>query len=175
MASSSKNPIILIGTPLGNVKVEIFEHEAPITSKNFLRYVDGKLYDGTSFLRTVKLENQLDSEIKIELISGGVVSREKGYPLLEHETTQVTGLKHVNGTISMSRGKPGSATSRFFVCVGDQPELNYGGRRNPDGQGFAAFGKVVEGMDVIRMIHKQPFEGQMLKPPIEISSIHRIN
>ena len=174
MTFLSRNPKILIMTPLGNIEGEIFEDKAQITSKNFFRYVDSKLYDGTSFLRTVRLKNQKDSEIKIELISGGVVPRDKCYPPIEHETTMVTGLKHIDGTISMSRGKPGSATSRFFICVGDQPELNFGGRRNPDGQGFAAFGKVVEGMDVIRMIHNQPSEGQILKPPIEIISIRRI-
>lgn len=175
MISSRKHPIILIKTSLGDIKVEIYKDKAPITSKNFLQYVEDKLYDGTSFLRTLTMENQPNSEVKIELISGGLVPREKSYPPIEHETTQVTGLKHIDGTISISRGKTGSATARFFLCVGDQPELDYGGHRNPDGQGFAAFGQLVEGMDVVRKIHKQPFEGQSLKPPIEIFSVRRIS
>ena len=175
MSPSSKKSIILIRTSFEDIKVEIFEDKAPITSKNFLRYVDNKLYDKTSFLRTVTLKNQQDSEVKIELISGGLVSREKSYPPIEHETTRVTGIKHVDGTISMSRGGPGSAASRFFICVGDQPELDHRGRRNPDGQGFAAFGQVIEGMERVRFIHQQPSEGQALKPPVKIISIRRIN
>lgn len=171
MIASGKNPIVLIRTSLGEIKGEIYKDKAPMTSENFLRYVDGNLYDGTSFIRTVTLENQPNSEVKIEIIAGGLVPREKSYPPIELETTQVTGLKHVDGTISLSSAR----TSRFFICIGDQPELDYGGRRDSDRQGFAAFGQVVEGMDVVRMIHKQPFEGQSLKPPIEISSVRRIS
>jgi peptidyl-prolyl cis-trans isomerase A (cyclophilin A) len=79
----------------------------------------------------------------------------------------------VDGAISMARMKPGTATSSFFICIGDQPELDYGGNRNPDGEGFAAFGRVTEGMDVVRKIHKQPCEGQRLEPTIEILTVRR--
>jgi peptidyl-prolyl cis-trans isomerase A (cyclophilin A) len=173
MSTSSKKHKILIKTPFGDIKGEIFEDKSPVTSKNYLRYVNKKLYDKTSFLRTVRLENQKDSEVKIELISGGVVPKEKSYPPIDHETTKKTGIKHLDGTISMSRGEPGSAASRFFICVGDQPELDYGGLRNPDGH--AAFGQVIEGMDVVRMIHQQQSEGQALNPPIEIISVRKIH
>ena len=95
-------------------------------------------------------------------------------PPIEHETTIKTGILHKNGVISMARLKPGSASSEFFVCVGDQPELDFGGKRNPDGQGFSAFGKVVNGMDVVTKIHQQPADGQMLDPQIKILDIVRV-
>jgi len=178
LTSPDGNPIVLISTFLGDIEVEIFQGRAPITSENFLRYVDDKLYDGTTFFRTVTMENQPNSEVKIEVIQGGTMPEDRVYPStyppIEHETTETTGLRHVDGAISMARMKPGTATSSFFICIGDQPELEYGGERNPDGQGFAAFGCVTEGMDVIRKIHKQPCEGQRLKPPIEIISSRRI-
>ncbi|UCD44011.1 MAG: peptidylprolyl isomerase [Candidatus Bathyarchaeota archaeon] len=179
MTPSSGNPKIVIRTPLGDVRVEIFKEKAPITSENFLRYVDDKLYDGTSFFRTVTMGNQPNSEVKIEVVQGGTVPRDRAYPStyppIEHETTERTGLRHVDGAVSMARMEPGSATSSFFICIGDQPELDFGGRRNLDGKGFAAFGMVVEGMDVVRAIQRQPHEGQRLMPPVEISSISRVN
>ena len=179
MTTSNGNLKVLIRTPLGDVKVEIFEEEAPVTSRNFLRYVDDKLYDGTSFFRTVTMENQPNSEVKIEVVQGGTVPRDWAYPStyppIEHETTEMTGLRHVDGAVSMARMKPGSATSSFFICIGDQSELDFGGRRNPDGHGFAVFGRVVEGMDVVRGIQRQPHEGQRLTPPVEISSISRVS
>jgi peptidyl-prolyl cis-trans isomerase A (cyclophilin A) len=177
MTTSSGNLKVLIRTPLGDVKVEIFEEEAPVTSRNFLRYVDDKLYDGTSFFRTVTMENQPNSEVKIEVVQGGTVPRDRAYPStyppIKHETTEMTGLRHVDGAVSMARMEPGSATSSFFICIGDQPELDFGGRRNLDGQGFAAFGRVVEGMDVVRSIHRLPHDGQRLTPPVKITSISR--
>lgn len=169
---------MLIITSLGEIEVEIFRGRAPITSENFLRYVDDGLYDGTAFFRTVTMENQPDSEVKIEVVQGGTMPKDRAYPStyspVEHETTEVTGLRHVDGAVSMARMGPGTATSSFFICIGDQPELDYGGKRNPDGQGFAAFGCVTDGMGVVRMIHKQPREEQRLEPPIEIISCRRI-
>jgi peptidyl-prolyl cis-trans isomerase A (cyclophilin A) len=172
------NPLVLISTSLGEIEVEVFQGSAPITSENFLRYVDDRLYDGTSFFRTVTLGNQHDSEVKIEVIQGGTMPKDRAYPStyspIEHEATETTGLRHVDGAISMARMKPGTATSSFFICIGDQPELDYGGRRNPDGQGFAAFGVVTEGMGVVREIHVHACEGQRLEPPVEIISSRRI-
>ena len=90
------------------------------------------------------------------------------------ETTKQTGLHHTNGTISMARGAPASATSSFFICINDQPSLDFGGKRNPDGQGFAAFGKVTKGMDVVKKIQQlYPDQGQYFKPPVTIISIDR--
>jgi len=172
------SPRVLISTSLGDIEVEVYPERAPVTTENFLRYVDDGLYDGTAFFRTVTMENQPNSEVKIEVIQGGTMPKDRAYPStyppIEHETTERTGLRHVDGAISMARMKPGTATSSFFICIGDQPELDYGGRRNPDGQGFAAYGIVTKWMDVVRKIHKQSCEGQRLEPPIEIISARRV-
>lgn len=170
------NPQVLIKTELGDIKVEVYVNEAPITASNFLKYVEKKLFDGGSFYRVVTMDNQPDNDVKIEVIQGGLGFGEsdKGFPPIAHETTANTGIKHKEGVISMARNEPGSASSEIFICIDDQPELDFGGKRNPDGQGFAAFGKVIEGMDVVREIQRQPAEGQMLDPQIKIYSITRI-
>lgn len=95
-------------------------------------------------------------------------------PPIKHETTAETGILHGDGVISMARAEPGTASSEFFICIGDQPELDYGGMRNPDGQGFAAFGKVIEGMDVVRKIQSLKDEGQMLKEKVDITSVIKL-
>ncbi len=169
----SSNPVVLIKTTMGDIKVEIYEEKNPITSANFLRYVDEGLYDGTSFFRTVLMDNQPNNDVKIDVIQGGQVLKEKEYEPIKLERTTLTGLRHLDGTISMGRFQPDSAKSSFFFCIGDQPELDYGGKRNPDGQGFATFGMVRDGMDVVRAIQVMPHEEQRLTPPIEIISIRR--
>jgi peptidyl-prolyl cis-trans isomerase A (cyclophilin A) len=125
------------------------------------------------FYRVVRMDNQPNNEVKIEVIQGGLFSDNEINKIepIRHETTQKTGIKHLDGTISMARNKPGSASTEFFICIGDQPELDFGGKRNPDGQGFAAFGKVIEGMDVVRNIQQQKDKGQYLSEPIPISKI----
>lgn len=95
-------------------------------------------------------------------------------PPIKHETTKETGILHKDGAISMGRLGPGTATSEFFICAGDQPELDFGGKRNPGRQGFSAFGKVVEGMDAVRKIHQLPAEKQMLVSRVKISNIVRV-
>jgi len=162
-----------IKTSLGNFVVELFPKKAPITCSNFLKYVDAKLYDGTDFFRVQNLQNQDNRPIKIEVIQGGAVDSAKCFPKIHHESTAKSGILHRDGTLSMARGDTGTTTSSFFICINDQPELDFGGKRNPDGQGFAAFGKVVEGMDVVRNIYKQPFNGQLFTPKILILSINR--
>src|SRR3989440_8804620 len=111
----------------------------------------------------------------MEVIQVGVNPelKNKEFEPIKLERTNQTGLKHVNGAISMARLGADTATSDFFVCIGDQPELDYGGKRNPDGQGFAAFGKVVKGMDVVKEIQAAPAEGQTLKPPVKILKVTR--
>jgi peptidyl-prolyl cis-trans isomerase A (cyclophilin A) len=155
--------------------MEIDLEAAPVTAANFLRYIDENRIEGATFYRIVTLQNQPNSDVKIEVIQGGLVGRQSGngLPPIEHETTEKTGILHKNGVISMARMNPGSASSEFFVCVGDQPELDYGGKRNPDGQGFAAFGRVIEGMEVVHKIHRLPVEGQYLKTRIRIESVSR--
>ena len=159
---------------MGDIKVELYPDKAPITAGNFLRYVDAGLYDGTTFFRTVTMQNQPNNDVKIEVIQGGQVDKEKEYEPITLERTTLTGLSHVDGVISMSRFEPDSARSSFFFCIGDQLELDFGGKRYTDGQGFSAFGKVIEGMDVVRAIQVQPHEGQRLTPPIKINKTRRI-
>jgi len=124
----------------------------------------------------VTMDNQPDDSIRIEVIQGGLFddNHPAMLPPIRHETTAESGILHTDGVISMARWEPGTATSEFFICVGDQPELDYGGRRNPDGQGFAAFGKVIKGMNVVKKIHVQPADGQYLNPVIPILEVSLI-
>jgi len=176
-AQNSGRVLVLVRTELGEIVLEIDATRAPITSANFLRYLDAGHYDGGIFHRTVKMDNQPDSPVKIEVIQAGVNpdrSRD-GFPPIQLERTNTTGLRHVDGAISMARGQPDSATSGWFICINDQPSLDFGGARNPDGQGFAAFGRVVQGMDVVRKIHRAPnTDAQRLTPPIKILKAARI-
>jgi peptidyl-prolyl cis-trans isomerase A (cyclophilin A) len=168
---------VLVRTELGDILLEVDTKRAPNTAANFLRYVDGGHYDGGTFHRTVKMDNQPDSPVKIEVIQAGVnPDRAKdGFAAIPLERTSVTGLRHSNGVISMARGQPDSATSGWFVCINDQPSLDFGGARNPDGQGFAAFGRVVQGMDVVRKIQQAPnTDAQRLTPPIKILKASRV-
>ena len=166
----------LIKTTLGDISIELYPENAPITVTNFLRYVDAHLYDSSSFFRAVTLNNQPSNPVKIEVIQGGNVDSTKEFAPIPIETTYQTGLLHKDGTISMARGAPASATCSFFICINDQPSLDHGGKRNPDGQGFVAFGKVTKGMDVVKKIQQlYPEQGQYLKPPVTINSITRIN
>lgn len=125
---------------------------------------------------TVKPDNQPNNSIKIEVIQAGInpARAKEQAPPVPLERTSITGLKHVDGTISMARLGPDTATSDFFICIGDQPALDFGGMRNPDGQGFAAFGQVTRGMDIVKRIQQAPADGQSLKPPVEIIRIRRI-
>lgn len=174
---SVNDPTVLVQTELGGFQMEVFLEKSPITSANFLKYVDDKLYDDTTFFRTVTEDNQPTPQqptaVKILVIQGGQVDKTKEHSPIEHESTQKTGVRHVTGAVSMSRSKPGTATSSFFICIRDEPELDFGGQRNSDGQGFSAFGRVVSGMDVVERIHAQSKEGQRLQPPIKIHSIAR--
>jgi peptidyl-prolyl cis-trans isomerase A (cyclophilin A) len=167
-------PRVMIQTSLGSMEVEVDTVRAPITAHNFLRYVDQGSYRGGRFHRTVREDNQPESPVKIAVIQGGAdPQRSQDFPPIPLERTSETGLSHEDGTISMARDGPDTATSDFFITIGDQPELDFGGRRNPDGQGFAAFGKVIRGMDVVRLIQTARAQEQKLTPPIEILDITR--
>jgi peptidyl-prolyl cis-trans isomerase A (cyclophilin A) len=167
-------PRVLIKTELGDIEAEIDTIHAPITAANFLRYVDLGFYRFGRFHRTVRADNQPADKVKIEVVQAGLDSlRVKDFPPIKLERTKLTGLRHKDGTLSMARDGPDTATSDFFICIGDQPSLDFGGKRNPDGQGFAAFGRVVLGMDVIQKIHSAQAQGQKLQPPVAILSIAR--
>jgi len=164
---------VKIATSLGNIIVELESDKAPITAANFLKYVEGGFYKGGSFFRTVRSDNQPDSPVKITVIQAGVHPWKQNFLFdpIPLERTYRTGIKHKNGTISMARAEPGSAQESFFICIDDQPELDFGGKRNPDGLGFAAFGQVIDGMDVVKKINQANAEGQGLMPPILINDM----
>lgn len=163
---------VVMTTELGDLELEVDAARAPATAANFLRYVREGRYDGGRFHRTVRGDNQPGNAVKIDVVQAGVAPAraDHDHAPVRLERTRDTGLRHVDGAISMARAGPDTATSDFFVCVGAQPALDFGGRRNPDGQGFAAFGRVVKGMDVVRRIHRAPANGQALAPPIRILS-----
>jgi peptidyl-prolyl cis-trans isomerase A (cyclophilin A) len=163
-----RNVVVRIDTKIGNIDVELYGSRAPITVCNFIRYVKAGSFDGGTFFRTVRPDNQTNEPVKIDVIQGDIRKGAKAFRPIPMERTATTGIHHIDGAISMARDGPETATSEFFVSVGDQLELDFGGMRNPDGQGFAAFGRVVRGMDVVRRIWIQPAQGENLTPPIGI-------
>jgi peptidyl-prolyl cis-trans isomerase A (cyclophilin A) len=185
VSTQSKSVRVRVQTELGDIVIEVDPVKAPGTTANFLRYVDAGHFDGGVFHRTVKMDNQPESTVKIEVIQAGVnpARAKEGFPAIPLERTSVTGLLHKDGAVSMARGGPDSATSGWFICINDQPSLDFGGNRNPDGQGFAAFGHVVTGMDVVRKIQNAPSsttrttntEAQRLTPPIKIIKVARVS
>lgn len=190
LGEKNVSKIVRIDTEFGAIRLELDDQAAPITVTNFLHYVEEGLYDGGFFHRTVRMDNQSNENLRrgsqhdddrnlpndqarIEVIQAGVNpgrEAELGDPI-PLERTSETGLRHLDGTVSMARFTPDSAVSDFFICINDQPALDFGGMRNPDGQGFAAFGHVIDGMDIVRRIHEQPADGQSLDPAITISRI----
>ena len=175
-ASTPQSPVrVVVETEKGVFELEVDVGRAPVTAGNFLRYLDGGHYDGGTFFRTVHAENQPNDSIRIAVIQGGrdPDAEADPFPAIALERTSETGLVHVDGAVSMGRTGPDTATHSFFICIGDQPSLDFGGMRNPDGQGFAAFGRVVEGMDVVRAIHAAPYEAQRLTPPVRIERVYR--
>jgi peptidyl-prolyl cis-trans isomerase A (cyclophilin A) len=174
-AAAAATARVLVETDLGELELEVELARAPVTARNFLRYVEAGRYDGGRFHRTVTPENQPASPVKIAVIQGGEApAREAGdFPPIPLERTRDTGLRHLDGTLSMARAGPDTATSDFFICVGPQPALDFGGRRNPDGQGFAAFGRVVRGLPVVQRIWRSPSQSgaQALAPPVVIRRV----
>lgn len=171
-------PRVVIKTPRGSIVVELEPRKAPLTTANFLRYVDAKSYDGGTFFRAARTPGVA----KDGTIVGAPDAKVRPFPPIAHESTTKTGLKHLNGTISLGRFATGTATSNFFICVGDQPYLNANPAAKGDNLGYAAFGRVVEGMGVVEKILSLPTNGdtkfkdqrgQWLKPPVPIVSMRR--
>jgi peptidyl-prolyl cis-trans isomerase A (cyclophilin A) len=180
---NSDNSIgVMLETTAGIIELEVYPDRAPLSAGSFLAFVDGGHLDGAGFYRTVSPENDNGSPV-ISVIQGGLLGEEEVLPSVAHETTEDTGLLHLDGVISLARGAPGTASGgAFFICIGDQPALDFGGQRNPDGQGFATFGRVVKGMDVVHDIHQRdasaPTEseymrGQLLTEVVEIVKARR--
>jgi peptidyl-prolyl cis-trans isomerase A (cyclophilin A) len=166
---------VLIETEAGEIEAEIDTVRAPITAANFLKYVDAGHFDGGRFFRTVRPDNQVEKPVKIAVIQAAAnrERRDSFFPAIRLERTNLTGISHKDGTLSMARAEPDSARDSFSICVGDQPSLDFGGARNPDGQGFAAFGQVVRGKDVVRTIQMSTAKGETLTPPVMIVRIRR--
>jgi len=174
-------PRVRIETPNGSIVLELYTDKAPVTAGNFLRYVDENRYQGGVFYRALRLGFAPEKG----LLQGGLNGREtKALPPIAHEPTSQTGIKHLDGTISMARFDPGTAKCEFFICVGDSPYFDADSKQPGDNQGFAAFGRVVEGMDVVRALHQLPvsptegeaygMKGQILAPPVPITAIKRV-
>jgi peptidyl-prolyl cis-trans isomerase A (cyclophilin A) len=171
-------PRVIIKTNHGPIVVELEAQRAPLTSANFLRYVDTRAYDGGSFFRAARdTENP-----KTGTIVGAPAPKVRPFPPIAHESTTKTGLRHKNGTLSLGRFDPGTATDNFFICVGDQPYLDAHPGAPGDNLGYAAFGQVVEGMAVVEKILSLPTNGatkfkdqrgEWLKPPVPIRSMRR--
>ncbi len=172
------NPHIEIQTKLGGIEVELYPDKAPKTVAAFLSYIDSGFYKNASFYRVLNQDNQPSDAFKAELIQGGLFQsnykRFASIPGIEHETTKQTGVLHTDGAISLARLAPGTASTEFFICIGDQPGFDYGGENNPDKQGYAAFGKVVKGMNIVRIIYNRPEDDQDFHPPVAIFDIVRL-
>ena len=173
--------VVVFETELGTITMDVDVARAPVTAANFLKYVDGKFYDNGVINRAVRLDNQTRSDVLIEVIqfqSDRARSKEL-LPAIPLERTSTTGLRHVDGVLSMARTNPDTATSSFFITIGDQPSLDFGGKRNADGQGFAAFGRVTAGLDVVRKIQTSKtgttgaYGTESLEPPIKVIRAYR--
>lgn len=179
--STARPVLVIFETERGPITLEVDVAHAPITGANFLKYVDGKFYDGGRIIRAVRPDNTTRHDVEIQGIQIAVnPAREKDeFPPIPLERTTVTGLKHYDGTLSMARGGPDTATSSFWVAIGDQLSLDFGGTRHPDGQGFATFGRVVEGMAVVKKIQASPtgttgqFGSETLEPNLKILKAYR--
>ncbi len=172
------NPHILISTQFGEMEAELYASKAPKSVATFLQFVNEHLYDNSTFYRVLKEGNQPTSAFKTEIIQGGIWNTDNAkalkQPLIPHETTRQTGVTHKNGTLSLARTEPGTASTEFFICVGDQPLYDYGGNTNLDRQGYAAFGKIIKGLDILHKIHHQPENGEDFYPPVPIFSIKQL-
>jgi peptidyl-prolyl cis-trans isomerase A (cyclophilin A) len=170
-------PHVLIRTTAGDIEVELYPRQAPRTAGAFLSYIDSGFYKNGSFYRVLNEDNQVTGSDFAKLIQGGIWktnhTKAISVPGVPHETTQQTHILHTDGVISLARTEPGTATTEFFICVGNQPGFDYGGDNNPDGQGYASFGKVVKGMDIVRAIYARPENDQSFTPPIPILGIIR--
>jgi peptidyl-prolyl cis-trans isomerase A (cyclophilin A) len=175
------NEIVVVETEKGTIEMEVDAVRAPISAANFLKYVDAGFYDGGSVNRAVRPDNTVRHDVEIQVIQFQIdAAREREqFSPIPLERTSVTGLRHVDGTMSMARSGPATATGSFSIVIGDQPEMDFGGRRQPDGQGFAAFGRVVRGMDVVKAIQASPtgragpYGTESLTPPIRILKAYR--
>ena len=180
-AAPQQNPVVVFETEKGAIEVEVDTVHAPVSAGNFLMYVDGGFYAGGSVNRAVRPDNTTRHDVEIQVIQFQMnpARRADGFPPIPLERTNTTGLRHLDGAVSMARSGPDTATASFSIVIGNQPEMDFGGRRNPDSQGFAVFGRVVRGMDVVRAIQAAPtgqtgpYGSESLAPPIRVLAASR--
>lgn len=176
--AAAGKPRVVMATKYGRIVVELEAQKAPITTTNFLRYVDAKKYDGASFFRVTRPPGAPQD--------GDIVAAPKlgthPFPPIVHESTTQTGLRHLAGTISLGRFQPGTATDNFFICVGAEPSFDAHPGAKGDNLGYAAFGRVAEGMAAVRHIHglnangRSPYpdqKGEWLLHPAMIATMRR--
>lgn len=172
-----KEPHVVIDTEYGEIEVELYPAKAPATVAAFLTNVDAGIFNKSSFYRVMKNDN-VPAQYNSGLIQGGIFrtdpAKQAQLKKIPHESPRQTGLSHVSGTISMARTTPGSATSEFFICIGDQQQFDSSSGGNYDGLGYAAFGKVFKGMKVAREIQNKKSNGESFVPPIRIISIKKL-
>ncbi len=175
--ADDKTPHVLIETRLGDIELELYPEKAPVTVAAFLSYVDSGYYSNSSFYRVLKAD-ELPNPNNTGIIQGGIWQTKPEIKVrlsgIKHESTAQSGLTHQSGTVSLARTTPGSASSEFFICIGDQSPLDAGRRGTEDGQGFAAFGKVIKGMPIVRKIQEQKSHGDAFDKKIEIYKIKRL-
>jgi peptidyl-prolyl cis-trans isomerase A (cyclophilin A) len=159
---------VTLDTEAGEIAIAVDLKHAPLTACNFLKYVAAGAYSAGYFGRTVRPDNQSTAAVAIAVIQAYANKDFVVFAPIALERTNNTSLHHLDGTVSMARKTPDDATAQFFICIGDQPELDFDGHRNPDGQGFAAFGKIVRGMPIVQRIQMGPAEGEQLTPPVVI-------
>jgi peptidyl-prolyl cis-trans isomerase A (cyclophilin A) len=167
------NPHIIIDTNYGEIEAELYPEKAPKTVTAFLSYIDSGFYKNTTFYRVLKNED-LPMDINYGVIQGGVWPQKKNVVGVEHESTSLTGLTHTNGTLSLARTSIGTATTEFFICIGDETQFDAGNRGAYDTLGFAAFGRVVKGMDIVRKIQAQNNTGENFVEKIIINNIEKL-
>jgi peptidyl-prolyl cis-trans isomerase A (cyclophilin A) len=164
------------------ILLKVHLDRAPITGANFCDYVRLGLLKDATFFRILGPRNQGDQQYPVSAIQGGLsyspqigYEPSKGLGPIRHETTAMTGLRHRDGTVSMARFGPGETYGSFCICVGDQPELDYGGRRIADGQGAAAFGEVIGGRKMVQSLNNVAENAEFISAPIVITLIQRID
>jgi peptidyl-prolyl cis-trans isomerase A (cyclophilin A) len=167
------NPHILIDTNYGEIEAELYPTKAPKTVTAFLSYIDSGFYKNTTFYRVLKNED-LPMDINYGVIQGGVWPQKKNVAGVEHESTRLSGLTHTNGTLSLARSSVGTATTEFFICIGDETQFDAGNKGRFDTLGFAAFGSVVKGMDIVRKIQAQKNKGEDFDTKIIINNIKKL-
>ena len=174
--SSNTHPQIVIETNLGKIEAELYPDKAPKTVAAFLSYIDSGFYKNSSFYRVV-FDEAMSNDDDAGVIQGGIWqsnnAKAEKLPGIPHESPKQTGLTHTSGTLSLARTTAGSANSEFFICIGDQSNYDDSKTLNPDGLGYAAFGKVISGMSIVRKIHQQPSNGEAFLKLVVILDIHR--